>query len=46
MKQKSLESNKKVSNLKTKEVLDITEIESPCALDNETQKVMEKDIRR
>lgn len=46
MKQKSLESNKKAVNLRTKEVLVIKEIESPSALENETRKVIEKGIRR
>lgn len=46
MKQKSLEPIKKVSNLRTKEVQVITEIESPSVPENETQKIMEKSIRR
>lgn len=46
MKQKSVESNKKVSNLRSKGLLVITENRNPSRLENETQKIMEKGIRR
>lgn len=46
IKWKSFVFHKKVSNFRTKEGLVITQKESPSALENETQKIMEKTIRR